>query len=267
MKIATKLGFGVALLAGLCVCQYQTATAQANQWGTVKGKITWGGKVIPKQEPIAAVMVNPDKMACMAGGNIVVDEKYVVNPKNKGLRYAFVWLEQADPANKAPLPVSPSLKEIKNKQIVLDQPLCAFTPHAFALRQGQEILAKNTSTIGHNLKWAGFVNAGNNVLIPAGQSFAIKDLKVDRIPLKFECNIHPWMNGYVMVFDHPYFAVTDANGAFEIKDAPVGDYRLVVRHGEGGWMGGAKGKQGKKIAIKGGAATDLGDTVFPEPDE
>ena len=94
----------------------QTVTAQADQWGTVKGKITWGGKVIPKQEPIAAVMVNPDKMACMAGGNIVVDEKYVVNPKNKGLRYAFVWLEQANPANKAPLPINPYFKEIKDNK-------------------------------------------------------------------------------------------------------------------------------------------------------
>ena len=60
-----------------------------------------------------------------------------------------------------------------------------------------------------------------------------------------------------IVFDHPYFAVTDENGNFEIKLAPAGEYRLRSRH-DTGWRGGAAGKAGEKVTIKGGAVTDLG---------
>ena len=51
-----------------------------------------------------------------------------------------------------------------------------------------------------------------------------------RVPVAFSCSIHPWMAGRVRVFEQPYFAITDANGDFEIKDAPAGKYNLVYWH-------------------------------------
>ena len=77
--------------------------------------------------------------------------------------------------------------------------------------------------------------------------------------------IHPWMKGWIRVFDHPYFAVTDENGAFEIKDAPAGNLRLMVWHGSAGWKDGAKGRNGDPVQIQAGSAVDLGNIAFPPP--
>ena len=74
-------------------------------------------------------------------------------------------------------------------------------------------------------------------------------------PIQYKCTIHGWMTGYVRIFDHPYYAVTDADGKFEIKNAPAGKYRIVYWH-ENGFQGGAQGRFGEEIEIK-GPATDV----------
>ena len=262
------LGFGIFTLI---LMPAGFADAQGGQWGTVKGRITWGGPDIPKQLPVAAVANSPDKMACMKDGHVVLDEKWVVNPKNKGLKWTFVWLANENVKNKEPLPTHPDLKALKQEKVVMDEPLCAFLPHAIALREGQVLVAKNSATISHNFKWTGnptTANAGNNVLIAPGNAIDIKGLVADeRWPVKIECNIHPWMNGWVRIFNHPYYAVTDADGAFEFKNAPAGTYRLMVYHGSGGWLGGAAGRTGRLITIKPGGTLDLGSLAYPPPPE
>jgi hypothetical protein len=153
-----------------------------------------------------------------------------------------------------PLPIHPSLKEIKNKEVEIDQPCCQFIPHALGLRQGQDLLAKNSAPVAHNINWAGFKNPGGNVLVPAGKSYTISNLVPDRTSVKLSCNIHPWMVAWVRIFDHPYFAVTDEKGKFEIKLAPAGDYRLVSWQEAIGYGPGRN--QGIPITIKGGADTE-----------
>jgi hypothetical protein len=266
MKISIVVGWITALfLAGVLIPD-DTASAQGLQWGTVKGRIIWGGKELPKQMPIAAVATNQDRADCMKDGNVVLDERYVVNEKNKGLRWAFVWLTNED--LKKPVPIHPDLKALTVKEVVIDQPLCAFVPHAVALREGQTLVAKNSARINHNLKWTGNqenANAGGNVVIPAGQSLAIKGLVADKQPIQIECSIHPWMKGWALVFNHPYYAVTNPDGAFEFNNAPAGNYRLMVRHGTGGFLGGAAGRKGRAINIKPGMTTDLGSLEYPPP--
>src|SRR5205807_9114715 len=107
---------------------------------------------------------------------------------------------------------------------------CMFIPHALGIRQGQEIVAKNSSTIAHNVNWSGhpLKNPGGNRIVPANQEIVIGGLRADKYPVKLACNIHGWMNAWVRVFDNPYFAVTDGDGQFEIKQAPAGTFRLVA---------------------------------------
>jgi hypothetical protein len=270
MKRGIAPGLGLAALTVAILGLSYSADAQGNQWGNVKGRIIWGGKDIPKQLPITAVAASPDKAACLKDGHVVVDEKWVVNAKNTGLRWTFVWLANEDVKSKAPLPIHPALKAPKDNKVVMDQPMCAFAPHAVALREGQVLVAKNSAGIAHNFKWTGnpsTPNAGNNVLIAAGNAIDIKGLVADRLPVKIECNIHPWMNGWVRIYNHPYYAVTDADGAFEFKDAPAGKYRLIVWHGSGGWRGGAAGRNGQVINIKAGETHDLGNLDYPPPPE
>lgn len=263
MRRLAVVCFALFTLAGIFV----HARADDDSWGTVKGRIVWDGDKIPARKPIADILKNADKNHCLAKGNIL-DEEWVVNPKNRGIQWTFVWLADKDfPKAKAAPPIHPDLKEIKAKDAVIDQPMCMFVPHAIGMREGQVLVAKNSSTVAHNFKWQGSTAKGiaGNVIIPPNGKFEIKNLVADRFPVLVNCNVHTWMKGYVRVFDHPYFAVTDENGAFEMPKAPAGKYRLMVWHGSAGWSNGAAGKNGQLIAIKAGAPTDLGELKFKIP--
>jgi hypothetical protein len=85
------------------------------------------------------------------------------------------------------------------------------------------------------------------------------------LPLCVQSDTLPWVNGNIAVFAHPYFAVTDADGAFEIKDAPAGKYRLVVWNFA--YNNGADGRAGQSIAIPTDTRVDLGEIVFTPPRE
>ena len=91
------------------------------------------------------------------------------------------------------LPIHPSLQDVKEKKVTLDQPMCAFVPHCLAIREGQDLEVKNSAPIPHNVNWSGnpIKNPGGNILIPAGGAFVIQNLKADRFPLMVSCNIHP----------------------------------------------------------------------------
>jgi hypothetical protein len=91
----------------------------------------------------------------------------------------------------------------------------------------------------------------------------INNLIADRFPVTLTCNIHPWMNGWVRVFDHPYFAVTDADGKFEIPQAPVGNYLLFVWHESAGFLDGKAGRNGRPVAIV-PAGLDVGQLQLSE---
>ena len=235
---------------------------QNGNWGDVKGAIVWGGDKLPERLPLD-LKGHQDSKHCAQKGKLL-GEEWIVHPKNKGLRYTFVWLAAKD--KEAMIPIHPSLKESKEKKVVMDQPICMFVPHAVALREGQSLVAKNSASVAHNFKYGGGTeNPGANFLMPANTERAIDDLKADRLPVSVECGIHPWMRGWVRVFNHPYYAVTDENGAFELKNAPAGDWQLMVWHGSGGWRNGAKGKNGETITIKAGATTNLGNLAYPPP--
>jgi hypothetical protein len=212
---------------------------------------------VPAPKPI---VVTKDEGHCLAKGPIY-SEELVVNSANHGVRWAFVWLA---PLNKSdpPLAIHPSLKEIVQKQVTIDQPYCMFVPHALAMRQGQELVAKNSAQLNHNVHWTGhpIKNPGGNRILGPGQSLNIDNLKADRFPIQISCDIHGWMKAYLRVFDHPYFAVTDENGKFEIKQAPAGKCLLVIWHEAVGWVPPRKegGDPGTPIDIKAGGDTDVG---------
>lgn len=234
-------------------------------WGTIKGQVVFDGDV-PEPKEIAAAKDNQDKAHCLSKGPLL-HEEWVVNKQNKGVKWALVWLirdpvkdEEGNlkPNPQAP-PIHPNLKEAKG-EVEIDQPCCAFVPHMLAMREGQTLVAKNGAPVAHNIKWAGGLkNPGGNVILPPNGQYKIDNLKADRLPIiSLNCNIHPWMNAKVGVFNHPYFKVTNDKGEFEIKQAPAGKYRLVVWHEAIGYKGGKDGRFGQEITIRDKDVTDLG---------
>jgi hypothetical protein len=231
--------------------------ARADGWGTVKGQVVFDGAA-PAPEQLK---VDKDQEACLAHGPLL-SQKYVVDPKSKGVRWVIVWLADPKSPQKGPSPIAPALTAIKDKKIFLDQPTCQFEPHVIALRKGQALDAKNTAKVPHNIKIdsgpTGGVNLnqiiapGSHLLIPAAQ---IKP--TGSAAISVSCTIHGWMKGYIRVFDHPYFAVTDAEGNFEIKDVPAGTWNLIAWQEEKGWV--TEGaKAGTPVTVTADGVTNVG---------
>src|SRR6266849_6252595 len=111
--------------------------------------------------------------------------------------------------------------------IVIDQRKMAFLPHVVAVQQGTTVEFLNSDPVGHNVYWPSV--SGNKKLAhnlgtwPKGEKkpFQFNDLGVASLL----CNVHPEMSGYVVVAT-PYFAITDKDGNFEIKNVPAGKYTL-----------------------------------------
>jgi hypothetical protein len=236
-------------------------------WGTIKGRVVWDEKKLPEPKEITITKDIKALTACLKDGKLFAEE-WVVNKDDRGVRWVFVWLAPNPAENGAkptPLPVHPDFKEIKDKEVVIDVSCCWFEPHAVALRKGQTLIANNSSTVAHNYNLNGPPEgSGANILLPPGKKRELGDLTPTRMPYQLSCNIHPWMKAWVRVFDHPYFAVTNASGKFEIKNAPAGDFRLYVWHEETGWLN-KGGKDGQPITIKAGETKVLTDVDVKYP--
>lgn len=251
-----------AVVAAAALVPAADAQPPAGQFATIKGQVVFpAGKPVPER---AKVDVTQDKAHCLDKGAIL-EEAVIVNPKNKGVKNVVVWLRPDNVNNpKAALEkgqIHPDDAKRKAAKVVIDQPQCMFTPRVTVARVGDTIVAKNSAPVAHNFFWTSASNGEFNPTIPAGQAFKMpQPLKPETSPIQYKCSIHPWMTGYVRVFDHPYFAVTDDDGKFEIKNAPVGKFRLVYWH-ENGFKDGAKGRFGDLVEVK-GPATELKPTEF-----
>ena len=111
---------------------------------------------------------------------------------------------------------------------VMDQTKMTFSPHVTVVQVGTTVEFLNSDPVGHNVYWPSI--SGNKKLAhnlgtwPKGEkkSFQFNDVGVASLL----CNVHPEMNGYIVVAPTPYFAVTDKNGNYEIKNVPPGKYTL-----------------------------------------
>jgi len=156
------------------------------------------------------------------------------------------------------------IKSWDGKEVKVDQPFCHFVPHvAVAFPQyfdgkklqptKQQTRVLNSAPISHNTKWGGDSRknpGGNPTLEPKSETML--ELQADpTTPIRLNCNIHVWMEGYIWALDTPYAAVTNEDGTYEIKGIPAGAEVMVVTwHEKGGWGEGQA--QGKKITLKDG---------------
>ena len=111
---------------------------------------------------------------------------------------------------------------------VMDQKGLLFSPHILVVEEGTTVDFLNSDNVQHNVFWpsiGGDKKAGHNLgTWPKGEkkSFQFNDVGVASLL----CNVHPEMNGYIVVSPTPYFAVTDKSGNYEIKNVPPGKYTL-----------------------------------------
>ncbi len=244
---SNRARFLVALLAALCLLLFSMACSRSAddeedaadgggdsaeaasltpykpnpaQEGAVAGTISFSGSAPEKKgismdaDPVCASS-NPDPHA----------EDIVVNGDK--LANVLVYIKDGQAGGKN---ITGYSFQAPAQAATLDQKGCHYVPHVVAVQVNQTLNVVNSDPTAHNVN----VDARQNEKFNQGQSPGAapitKQFKRAETVIPVKCNQHPWMRAYVGVLPHPFFAVTDENGKFEIKGVPAGTYTLVAWH-------------------------------------
>lgn len=215
--------FPICSLALLLAWGAAPAGAQEPAGVTVKGTVQYKNSGAAPGERWLKVTKNVD--IC---GERVRDEALLVAPGGGGLTNAVVILEGAPAPPGAPPAV-----------ISIDNHGCRFSPHVQTALRGGELLVKSSDDVMHNthvyleakIDGQPVERTVLNLSLPMkGSEKKSKRPLLRPGLLKVKCDAHEWMSGYILVLDHPYAAVTDEKGTFEIKNVPPGKYRVRIWH-------------------------------------
>jgi hypothetical protein len=224
------------------------------QYGTVKGRLVWGGDDVPPVRVLEAKgKAQKDPNVC-AKNQSILSRELVVDPKTKGVSYAFAYILRPKGTNPE------AIKDLLAKQpkLELDQSNCEFLPYVLPMYQEQTLIVKASDPgINHNVRLNAFTNPGLNQNLAPGGQLPLK-LVAERLPIKLNCDIHPWMKSYVMVFDHPFFTTTGTDGSFEITGVPAGTQNLVIWQETVGYASRGAGR-GMPVMVTPGEVTDVGE--------
>lgn len=189
---------------------YKPGTVTA--FGTVRGTIKLDGP-----PPADTLAITTDQKIC----GTKAPSAYSVSPK--GLGGAIVWINE--PKTGKPLPLE--------KRTELTSEKCALDPRVQAVVVGTTVNVFNDDKLIHRLV---FLRPGTDDTLQVlryfndGQVVASEKLAKETGIVEVRCVQHPWTRGYIAVFDHPYFAVTDDDGSFKIDSLPPGKYTANVWH-------------------------------------
>ena len=203
----------------------QLAQAQSSAsepgWGHLRGRLVFDG---PAPEP-QKLELNKDIEFCSK--HPPVDESLVVNAENQGLANAVLWLQTG---RSSKIPVHASYQNAAEENVTLKNEHCRFDPHVCVVRTSQTLVIGNADAVGHNTAANLLRNFPFNAVTGPDANVEQKFGMPERKPAKVQCSIHPWMTAWLVVTDHPYVAVTDENGGFEIRNLPAGEHTFQIWH-------------------------------------
>jgi len=234
MKKLAVLAAGCAAIAiGFGAVAYQAA---ADNGGTITGTVKYDGTApAPKK-----VEVTKDKEVC--GLKPHFDEDLIVGSSG-GIANAVVVLKDAKGT------ATPG-------EVKFDQKGCDYQPHVLAFPAGSTVDIMNDDGILHNIHTYSKVNPPFNMAQPKFKKEIQQKIEKPEV-IKVSCDAHGWMHGWWYVTDTPYYAVTDDNGNFTIKDVPPGSYTIEV------WQE-KLGTQDQKVDVKAGASATSNFSLKPK---
>ena len=119
-----------------------------------------------------------------------------------------------------------AFEQVEPTRAVLDQRNETFVPHVLAITSGTTVEFPNSDRIYHNVFSLSKAQRFDLGRYATGKSKAIR---FDRPGIvRVFCDIHSHMNAFILVFSHPFFSVTDADGRYRIDNIPPGTYTLVA---------------------------------------
>ncbi|MDX1673381.1 MAG: carboxypeptidase regulatory-like domain-containing protein [Longimicrobiales bacterium] len=190
-------------------------TVDAATAGTLVGTISFDGQapdgeaIDMSEEPTCAEKHDgqPMKMPAMVG-------------PDGGLANVFVHITEGLPEGTWSTPSQPA---------ELDQDGCIYRPHVMGVQTGQTLVIRNSDGLLHNINAQPDNQRGFNISQPTNMTTE-RTFNRPEVMIPVRCDVHGWMEAYVGVQEHPYFAVTDGTGAFTIGNLPPGDYTVEAWH-------------------------------------
>jgi hypothetical protein len=201
-----------------------TPAADGKPWDAAKATATISGSVKldgkpPRGRPVD--MSGADAKCSEAHGGERLQPETVVLNANGTLKNVFVSVKKGVEGFAFTAPTD---------ELLLDQNGCVYKPHVSGMQSGQSLRVKTSDPTAHNVH--GFGKIAFNRSQPAGAEDIV--LKMNRgqeyPPFKVKCDIHPWMNAYIAVMDHPFFVVTGDDGSFTLPKLAAGTYTVEAWH-------------------------------------
>jgi plastocyanin len=192
-----------------------TAALDPATLGSVSGTVKLSGKA-----PAPVLIDTSMDPACgMSGGGPIYSEQYAV--KNGDLANVYIYVKSGPAAAMNYVPAA-------GAPVVMDQKGCRYTPHVVAVMRGGSVEFRNSDVTMHNVHTMPTAVGSVPIDISQGPKGQPQDEQFNHVEqmIPVRCNNHPWMNAFVNVSATPFFAVTGADGHFEIKGLPAGDYTL-----------------------------------------
>lgn len=214
---------------------YQVPPAEA---AVITGVVRFEGTA-PAPEPID--MSDEPTCAEKHGAAGAVRQPVAVND-NGTLRNVFVYVKEG--LGDRSFAASGDAK-------VLDQDGCMYAPHVLGVQTGQTVTFRNSDGLLHNINAQGEANRSFNISQPQNME-SERTFSTQEVMIPVQCDVHGWMEAYIGVVDHPYFAVTGDDGSFRIENLPPGDYTLEAWHEQ-------YGTQTMQVSV---AAQGTGETTF-----
>ena len=206
----------LAIAISVAVAAVAIITAAPASTGTLKGRV----KLLGEAPGNRVIRMGMDPMCAKmwAGKKPGPVDEVVSTSDDGGLMNAFVKLDGSFP--KTPVPTQP---------VLIDQSGCFFHPRVVGARAGQVLRIKNSDNLLHNVHSSSSHRNSFNFGQP--QAGISSDYKLnDEEMLKLGCDVHRWMTAWVGIVDHPYFAVSGADGSFVIGNVPAGKRKITTWH-------------------------------------
>src|ERR1700730_5979231 len=182
--------------------------------GSVSGTVHFTGK-----RPARKLIDMSEDPACVeAHQGKAYDESLVVSP-NGSLGNVFIYVKAGLEGKNFEVPKTP---------VTIDQRGCWFRPRVLGVQTGQTMEVVNSDPVTHNIHPMAQVNREWNHSQGAEDPPMARRFLKPEIMIPVKCNIHSWMHAFIGVLDHPYFAVSNDDGTFEIKNLPPGTYTIAV---------------------------------------
>lgn len=191
---------------------------QATAGGLV-GRVSFEGAA--PENPMARLSGDP--LCTGAHPNGLAFENYMV--KDGGLDNVFVYVKDGLGNYYFDAPTNP---------VKLDQQGCRYVPHVIGVQVGQTLELTNSDETMHNVHAVPEVNREVNVGQHVKNQKDTHTFTAAEVMVPVKCDLHPWMNAYVGVVAHPYYAVTKDGGKFEMKNLPPGTYTVEAWHEKAG---------------------------------